>query len=188
MLPLADHDRARPTEPRDGGGVGLGDIGESRARRRGRQPRDVDVVLDRDRDPGQRQALAGGQPPPDGFGLGERLSLGPEMDPDAGSSRAGDPAVSLPDPINRGHAAPAPRLPPCPPQHSERCEQGFAARHRAEDATLHRHHLQRGRMVAGISRARAIREHEALVAEIVGFAHRRRDADVGGDPGEHQAV
>ena len=52
---LAENERARRAQPRDGGRVLARPVGEGRARRRGRQAADVDVVLDRDRDAVERQ-------------------------------------------------------------------------------------------------------------------------------------
>ena len=61
---LADHDRARPAQPRNQLGVALGHQVERRGAVGGDLPLDplVPVVLDRDGDPEQRGLLAGGQP------------------------------------------------------------------------------------------------------------------------------
>ena len=60
--------------------------------------------------------------------------------------------------------------------------------HRAEHAALHRDHLERGPMVALVGRAGAVRQQQALVAAIVGVAHRRVHADVGRDAGERDVL
>ncbi len=57
---------------------------------------------------------------------------------------------------------------------------------RAEHAALHRHHLQRGQVVAVVGGAGAVLEQQALVAAVVGVAHRGVHADVGGDAGEDE--
>ena len=54
----------------------------------------------------------------------------------------------------------------------------------AEHAALHLDHVDRGEMVLDLGRAAAVREQQALVAAVVGVAHRRVHADVGGDAGE----
>src|SRR6202044_2210158 len=59
---------------------------------------------------------------------------------------------------------------------------------RSEPAALHLDHLQRRQVVAVIRRAATVFEQQALEAAIVGFAHRRMHADVGGDPGENEIV
>ncbi len=55
---------------------------------------------------------------------------------------------------------------------------------RSEHATLHLHHLDRGGIVARVRCAGAVGEQQALVATVVGLAHRRVHAHIGGDSGE----
>ena len=54
---LAENERAGLAQPRDARGVPVRTIAVSRARRRGRQALDVDIVLDRDRNAVERQRL-----------------------------------------------------------------------------------------------------------------------------------
>ena len=61
---------------------------------------------------------------------------------------------------------------------------GAMSRVGAEDTALHGDHLQRGRVVSWIGRARAVGQQEALVPPVVRVPHRRVHADVGGDPGQ----
>src|SRR5258708_6041481 len=68
----------------------------------------------------------------------------------------------------------------------ERLDERARARHGAEHAVLHLDHLERGGVVAGVGRAAAVLEEQALVAAIVALAHRRVDADVGRDAREHE--
>src|SRR4051794_16392051 len=56
---------------------------------------------------------------------------------------------------------------------------------RAEDAALHRHHLDRRLVVAPVGGAAAVLEQQALEAAVVGLAHRGVDADVSRDAGQH---
>ena len=61
-------------------------------------------------------------------------------------------------------------------------------RHRAEHAALHLDHLDRGDVVAGVGGAAAVLQQQALEAAVVGLAHGRVHADVGGDAGEDDVV
>ena len=66
----------------------------------------------------------------------------------------------------------------------QRLEEALRGRHRAEHAALHLDHVERGEMVLDLGRRAAIRQQQALVAAVVGVAHRGVHADVGGDAGE----
>ena len=55
-----------------------------------------------------------------------------------------------------------------------------------EDAALHRHHPQRCGVVGRVGRAGGVGENQALIAPVVGLAHRGVDTHVGGDAGQHQ--
>src|SRR5271165_4915808 len=67
-------------------------------------------------------------------------------------------------------------------------DEGYRIGHGAEHAALHRHHLDRGRVVALVGRAAAVLNEKAFEAAVVGLAHGRVDADIGGDAGQHQVV
>ena len=61
-------------------------------------------------------------------------------------------------------------------------------RDRAEHAALHLDHFQRVVVVALVGRGTAILDQHAFEAAVVGFAHGGMDADVGGDPGQHDVL
>src|ERR1019366_776470 len=67
-------------------------------------------------------------------------------------------------------------------------EEGAAGRDGTEDAALHRHHLQRRFMVAAIGRGGRVADDHALEAAVVGFTHRRVDADIGRHAGENEVA
>jgi hypothetical protein len=84
---LADQHRPRRDQALDDGGRAIGRIGERRAGGRGREASNVDVVLDRERDAGQRQGLSGGDAGVDGPGLRQHGLFGQAQNPDLGLDR-----------------------------------------------------------------------------------------------------
>ena len=58
----------------------------------------------------------------------------------------------------------------------------------AENAVLHRHHLQGSQMVAPVCRSGAVGQDEALKPAVIGFTQGGVHANIGGDAGEHQIV
>ena len=70
---------------------------ERRARGRRRQGCDVDVVLDREREPGQREHRTRREPGIDLPGGGDRGGLGQQGDPHLGAVDLGDPGVRAAD-------------------------------------------------------------------------------------------
>ena len=58
----------------------------------------------------------------------------------------------------------------------------------AEHAALHLDHLESGEMIAVVGRGAAILEQHTFEAAIVGFAHRRMNADIGRDAGQDDIV
>ncbi len=79
---LADQHRAGRNQPFDHRRARLGRVGEGRAGGGGREARDIDVVLHRERRAGQRQALARRDPRIDRPRLGQNLGFGDAGDPD----------------------------------------------------------------------------------------------------------
>src|SRR5208282_6530139 len=73
-----------------------------------------------------------------------------------------------------------------PAESPERRQQRFGFRHSSEHATLHLDHLDRMLVVRSVGGAAAILEQQTFEPTIVGLAHRRVNADIGGDAGQHQ--